>query len=51
MIQTIDFRWRNVPFPYRCEGYVRAATAKMPRKKQIEIAARLLELARKEAAS
>ena len=20
MIQTIDFRWRNVPFPYRCDG-------------------------------
>ena len=37
--------------PENIEAYVRAATAKMPREKQIEIAAKLLELARKEAAS
>ena len=33
------------------EAYVEAATVRMSREKQIEIAAKLLELARKEAAS
>lgn len=37
--------------PEAIEGYVTEAAARMPREKQIEIAAKLLELARKEAAS
>ena len=34
--------------PEAVEAYVKAATARMPREKQIELAARLLEQARKE---
>ena len=34
--------------PEAIEAYVKAATARMPREKQIELAARLLERARKE---
>ena len=34
--------------PEAIEAYVKAATARMPREKQIELAARLLEQARKE---
>ena len=34
--------------PEAMEAYVKAATARMPREKQIELAARLLEQARKE---
>lgn len=37
--------------PEAVEAYVSAATARMPREKQIELAARLLEQARKEVAS
>lgn len=37
--------------PEAVEAYVRAATARMPREKQIELAARLLEQARKEVVS
>ena len=37
--------------PEAVEAYVKAATARMPREKQIELAARLLEQARKEVIS